>query len=216
MFDYPTFGEDIIYKLRSAQICPNCIKKIAQNAQNKGEALAYMMGLKDAMEEIRHKLFDVDLVSYFGKTNYQLVIKEDLSLVVNTEEEEIPLPIGKGRETSIFMMLLKYQHGLTYEDFKEPRFLEEYLELYHKYYVNNASKESLLRQSKGEIEKGTFKSNLQSTISKMKARLNNAFVFYPEINRQLQIKSGKKGLIVPIERKYLVNLNPDFPLDLIA
>jgi len=214
MFDFTGFKKEVIYKLKSGHICTTCIEKLAKSARNKGEALAYVIGLKLAIEDIREKLLEVDLSSYFGKSSYQVVIKEDLSLVVTIEGKEIPISIGKGRETSIFMMLLKYRQGLTYDDFKKPRFLKEYLDLYHKYYVNKGSKESLLRQSEGEIEKGTFKGNMQSTICKMKARLKDSLVLYPEIQDQLRIQAGKGPIMVPIDRKYLVNHNADFTLDL--
>ena len=212
MFDFTGFKSEVIHKLKSAHICPSCMQKLALKSKNKSEALAYLTGVSAVMEEVREKLYKVDLGTIFGKRNYNLIIKEDLSLVLNMEEEEVALPIAKGRETVIFMMLLKYRKGLSYEDFMKPKFLNEYLDLYLKYYVSNCSKESLLRQSKAEMEKGTFKSNLHSSVSKMKTKLRGALKHYKDVNKELEIQSSNGRMIIRINPKYLVNKNRDIDL----
>ena len=212
MFDLTENKTEVIHKLKSAHICTDCVESIAHSSHDQPDALVYLNGVKAVLEWVRNELYQVEFNPYFKKLDYKLIIEEDLALSLEINNENISLPIGKGRETAIFMMLLKHRKGLSYDDFMKPQFLNEYLDLYLKYYVSNYSKESLLRQSKAEMEKGTFKSNLHSSVSKMKTKLKTALKHYKDVNKELEIQSVNGRIMIRINPKYLVNKNRDIDL----
>lgn len=98
-------------------------------------------------------MFSVDWNLFVEQYNYKLEINEDLGLDLKINGERIHLPISKGREAAVFMMILKYENGLSYEDFEKPQFRREYLTFYHRYFVNNDTLETLMKQAGLEIER---------------------------------------------------------------
>lgn len=209
MFDFTGFKEEVIYKLKSAHICPCCIQSIAKKSAGNPHAFAYIKGVKDLLENVRDNLFKVEWSAFFQYYDYQLIINENLSLDLKIDGEQIHLPISKGRESALFMMLLKYENGLTYDDFKKPQLKKEYLAIYHRYFVNNCSLEGLIKQADQEIKQKTFKSNLHANISKIKRKLTEKLRQYPEIRNQLLIQGGNGPLIIPIDRQRLVSRIPE-------
>ena len=208
MFDFTGNKEEVIYKLKSAHICPDCVHSIAKHSNGNSQAFAFIKGVKDLLESVRNQLFQVDWSVFFKTYDYQLVVNEDLSLELKVEEEIIPLPISKGREAAVFMMLLKYENGLSYGDFQKPQFKKEYISFYHRYFVHNASLESLIKQADMEIEQKTYRKNLHATISKIKRKLTATLKQYPEIQKQVMIQTSGGNLVIPINR---ASLDPKVP-----
>jgi hypothetical protein len=209
MFDFTGFKQDVIYKLKSAHICPSCVKSIAMRAPQQARAFAYLKSVKDLLEDVRDHLFKIEWDVFFKNYDYRLQVKEDLSLVLEVDGEHIPVPISRGRETAIFIMLLKYQNGLTYRDFEKPRFKKEYIALYHRYFVNNSTFSSLMKQADLEIEQKTYKNNLQINISRIKKKLAKTLKQYPSIQDSLLIQNKKGQMIIPINRTRLVSSVPE-------
>jgi hypothetical protein len=212
MFDFTGFKEEVMYKLKSAHICPDCIHSIARHSVDNPQAFSFIKGVTDLLENVRTHLFQVDYSGFFNNSEYRLIVNEDLSSELKINGEQIPLPISKGREAAVFIMLLKYENGLTYQDFQKPRFKEEYVSLYHRYFVQNATLESLIKQADLEIAQKTYKSNLHTTISKIKRKLTATLKQYPVIQNQVMIKSQDGTLIIPIKRSSLDPRVPEFAL----
>jgi hypothetical protein len=204
MFDFTGYKEEVIYKLKSAHICPDCIQSIAKKSAGNPQAFTFMKSVKELLESVRDNLFRVEWGVFFQHYTYTLVVKEDLALELQINGEQIALPISKGRESAMFIMLLKHENGLSYDDFEKPQFKREYLSIYHRYFVRNDSLETLIKQADVEIQHKTYKGNLQSLISKIKSKLTSTLKQYPEIQKQLLIKKvAKRAMIVPINRQML-------------
>lgn len=209
MFDFTGFKEEVIYKLKSAHICPACIQSIAKRSAGNPNSFSFVKSVKDLMENVRDNLFRVEWNVFFDEYDYQLIVNEDLTLDLKINEEQIHLPISKGREAAVFMMILKHENGLSYKDFEKPQFKREYLALYHRYFVKNDSLEALIKQADIEIEQKTYQSNLQAIISKVRRKLTQKLKQYPDIQKQLLIQTGEAGLTIPINRKRLVPKVPE-------
>ena len=209
MFDLTQNKEEVIYKLKSADICPSCVKKIAAKSMGEIHSFSFMKSVKEILEEVRDNLFRVEWNVFFDEYDYQLIVNEDLTLDLKINEEQIHLPISKGREAAVFMMILKHENGLSYKDFEKPQFKREYLALYHRYFVKNDSLEALIKQADIEIEQKTYQSNLQAIISKVRRKLTQKLKQYPDIQKQLLIQTSEAGLTIPINRKRLVPKVPE-------
>ncbi|AFL83738.1 hypothetical protein Belba_1101 [Belliella baltica DSM 15883] len=205
MFDFTGFKSEVIYKLQSAYICKDCLESIKQRAPEKVEALNYLQGVTDAFLSIRHNLFQVDLKSLFGNLAYKLHVNERMTFGLEIEGKWINLPISKGREATLYMLLLHNQRGLRYIDFKKEAVLEDYLSLYFRYFVSKGSYEELYRQAKQQIKDHTFRKSLEPLISRMRKKLAEALLNYPEIKEQLYIQNQDGLMYIPLNRKFLVH-----------
>lgn len=214
IFDFTGEKQEVIYKLQSGCICKDCLQSMAQKAAGNTSSIFFLRAVKDIIEKTRKDLFEVNWDSFFSKFDYELIIQDDLKMMIRVNEEMIPLPISKGKEAAVFMMLLKYQNGLTYSDFEKPKIRKEYLSIYHKYFVNNCTLEEIIRISDEEVRQKTFKSNLQATISKIKKKMEKNLRLYPQIQRELLIQGGRGPIVIPIDRNLLRNNTDD--LNLIA
>jgi len=203
MFDFTGVKEEVSFKLKSAHICKQCLTSMAKKANGSTNDLLFLRGVKKVLEGVRESLFEVNWATFFKTFEYKLHIKDDLTMELEVDRIKIPIPLGRGRESVIFMMLLKYKDGLSYKDFEKPKILKEYQTLYHRYFVNNSDLKVLIKQSYSEIEKKTYRANLQSMISKMKKKLEKTLVHYPEIQKELVIQGGKGPLVIPINRNLL-------------
>lgn len=204
MFDFTGFKEEVIYKLKSAHICPTCIQSIAKRSAGNSNSFAFIKSVKDLMENVRDQLFKVEWNLFLGQYDYQLIVNEDLTLDLKINDQQLPLHISKGRQAALYAMLLKYENGLSYKDFEKPQLKKEYLKLYHRYFVRNATLETLLKQADAEIQQKTYQSNLHSLICKIKQKLTKSLKQYPEIQKQLLIQSGDGPIIIPIDRQKLI------------
>jgi len=212
MFDFTGFKEDVIYKLKSAHICPICINSIAKRSAGNIQSFAFIKSVKNLLENVRDNLFQVEWSVFFQNHDYSLTVNEDLTLDLKINGEQITLPISRGREAAIFMMLLKYENGLSYEDFQNPKFKKEYLTFYHRYFVKNDSLETLIKQADLEIQQKTYKSNLHTIISKIKKKMNETLKHYPDVQKQLLIQSGEGLITIPINRQRLISRVPELSL----
>ena len=211
MFDFTGLKEEVIYKLKSAHICPDCIQSLAKRSLGNQESFSFIKSVKELLENVRDKMFRVEWGAFFQNYAYQLIVNEDLSLVLKINGDHISLPISRGRESAIFIMLLKYENGLSYDDFQKPQFKKEYLSIYHRYFVKNDSLEALIRQADSEIQQKTYKRNLHAIISKIRSKMTNTLSQYPEIQKQLLIQTSGGPLIIPIDRQMLDSKVPELP-----
>lgn len=204
MFDFTDFKEEVIFKLKSAHICPTCIESIAKRSAGNPNLFSFFKSVKDLMENVRDNLFSVEWNRFFDEFDYQLIVNEDLTMDLKINQEQISLPISKGREAALYMTILNHENGVSYQDFEKPQLKKEYLRLYHRYFVRNATLEALIKQADAEIQQKTYKSNLLSTISKIRQKLNKTLKQYPEIQKQLQIQSGVGRITIPMNREKLI------------
>lgn len=212
MFDFTGFKEEVIYKLKSAHICPSCIQSLARRSGGNPNSFEFLKSVKESIENVRGNLFRVDWNLFFEQYDYQVIVNEDLTLDLKINEQQIPLPISKGREAAVFMMLLKHENGLSYQDFEKPQLKREYLDLYYKYFVNNSSLETLIKQADAEIQQKTYKKNLHAIVCKIKRKLSQTLKQYPEIQKQLLIQSGDGPITIPINRQKLISKVPELAL----
>jgi hypothetical protein len=213
MFDFAGIREEVRYKLQSGQICPECLGKIAQRANDRAEAMDYVHRLLSLFKSVKENMFSIELEQYFGELDYRLLIEPDTSLVLEVDNRRIPLQISSGKEKAIFMTILKYQSGLTYKDFEREEILKEYLWLYYRYFINQGSYESLYRQAKQLIADRTFKKQLEPLICRIRKKLQAALSAYPQIFEAVTIKSSQGSLLVPIQRRRLQNNLSNYKLD---
>lgn len=205
MFDFTGVKEEVLYKLQSAHICPQCLSKIAGQAQDRVEGLDYMQRLLNLFRSVKEHMFSIDLQQYFGHLDYRLNLKEDASLVLTVEGNRIPLKLSSGREKALFIILLKYENGLSYKDFEKDQVLREYLGMYYRYFVNNASFDYLYRQAKQQIADRQFIPQLQTLVSRIRKKLARSLSAYPQILNAISIEMRQGALIVPLQRQRFVN-----------
>jgi hypothetical protein len=213
MFDLTENKEEVIYKLKSAYLCESCLNTMAHRTSNPRAALVYLNGVKRSIEWVRDQLVVPDFGTFFPEFSYMLIVEPDLTVILKINNAEICLPLGTGWEVIIFIMLLKYEKGLSYDDFSKPKYFSEYVDLYHKYFVQNDSKNHIFRQKEIEIERGAFKRNLYSSVSKIKTRIKESLCHYPNICDQIMFRIGNGKIYIPIDRKFVKNNNGDFNIE---
>jgi hypothetical protein len=206
MFDFTGNKEEVQLKLQSAGICPECLSKMAQNASDKAEAMDYVQRLLSVFRLVKDRLFAVDLHQYFGNLEYKLVLSHGASIQLKIDNRSIELPLSRGKEKALFLMLLKYENGLSYKDFEKEAILREFLTIYYRHFVNQGSFESIYRQAKQQIEDGSFRKQLEPVISRMRKKLQHSLAAYPKIMEALTIQSRQGALVIPIQRMRVENL----------
>ncbi len=205
MFDFTGVKEEVLYKLLSAHICPECLAKIGQQAEDRVEAIDYMQRLLRLFRSVKEQLFAIDLQQYFGHLEYSLMLKQDASLSLTVDGSSIPLKISSGWEKALFIMLLKHENGLSYKDFERDQVLKEYLWIYYRYFVNNGSFESLYKQSRQQIADNTFRKQLHTHVSRIRRKLEASLSAYPEVLNAISIKSSQGAYVVPLHRQHFIN-----------
>ncbi|GHB49198.1 hypothetical protein [Mongoliitalea lutea] len=205
MFDFTEFKEEVRYKLQAAQICPDCLSKMALQASDRLGAMDYIQRLFSLLRSVKEQLFSIDLHQYFGKLDYQLEIQEDTSLVLMVDNRSIELPISNGREKALFILLLRHEQGLSYKDFEKDMILREYLTIYFTYFVQQGSYTMLLNQAKEQIKARIFRKHLEPLVSRIRKKLQGCLVAYPEVLNALSIQYKEGALVVPMKRVKVVN-----------
>jgi hypothetical protein len=205
MFDFTGVKEEVRYKLQSANICPDCLTKIAQQAGDRVEAMDYMQRLLTLFRSVKEHLFAIDLQQHFGELDYRLSLKEDASLELMVDGNYIPLQISSGREKALYIMLLKHENGLSYKDFEKEHLLKEYLGIYFRFFVNKGSSDSLLRQAKHQIADRKFRKQLEPLVSKIRKKLVLSLSAYPYILNAVCIELRLGSLLIPLQRQRFVN-----------
>jgi hypothetical protein len=206
MFDFTGNKSEVRFKLQSANICPECLGKIASNAEDKAEAMDYVQRLLSVFRSVKDHLFAVDLHQYFGNLEYKLVLSHGASILLKIDNRSIELPLSKGKEKALFLMLLRHEKGLTYKDFEKDPILREFLTIYFRHFVNQGTFESIYRQAKQQIEDGSFRKQLEPVISRMRKKLQQSLAAYPKIMEALTIQSRQGALVIPVQRLRVENL----------
>ena len=206
MFDFTGNKGEVLFKLQSAYICPECLMKIAGNADDKADAMDYVQRLLSVFRSVKDHLFAVDLHQYFGNLEYKLVLSYGASILLKIDNRVIELPLSKGKEKALYLMLLRHEKGLTYKDFEKDAILREFLTIYFRHFVNQGSFESIYRQAKQQIEDGSFRKQLEPVISRMRKKLQHSLAAYPKIMEALTIQSRQGALVIPIQRMRVENL----------
>lgn len=209
MFDFTGIKSEVIYKLKSAHTCQDCIQKIADQPFNKTETLAYLTSLKQVLEAVKDEMFRINWHQIFGDVDFKFIVTEDMNMSIQVDKKLVPVDISNGREKALFIMLLKYKNGLSYADFEKERYLKEYLGIYLRNFVSQSSMKDLYLQAKNEIERKTFRKNLHALKSKINRKLNASISNYPEIQKQLMISYSGNNNIIPLCEKKLESYHED-------
>ncbi|WP_154859176.1 hypothetical protein [Cyclobacterium xiamenense] len=200
MFDLTEKKDEVIHKLKAAYICKACVEQIAARSFRQPEALVYLNGVKSVLDSVRQALFGLELGAYFEQPRLRLTVLYDLSMLLEVNGESIPFSVGRGKGAVLYRMLLKYKNGLSYADLALPRYLSEYVDTYHRYFVSNASKQYLRNQLEEEISRGVYRRNLYSLVSRINDKVRIALAHFPEVSDALRIQRRGARLLIQLDR----------------
>ncbi|WP_154859174.1 hypothetical protein [Cyclobacterium xiamenense] len=199
MFDFTIDKSEVLFKLKSADICQNCVQEIAITAGDKAGAMAYLMATKASMEAIKQELFPADWGEIFGVLAYDLCINEELDFRLCFGQVKLLLPISNGYEKVFYLMLLKYREGLSYQQLMEDAKLQEFIEIYFKFFASTGSLDELRKRLLDERSTGKLRSRLMTLKSRMAKKMTQVLKNYPEIRDQLSIRNRKKVFSISVK-----------------
>ncbi len=202
MNDFSGIKSQVIYKLKSATICPVCIHRMLGASDNLQAKLNFLRGTKQVFEEIRRRSFEIDIPALIRKEEYQLRVDRHFNIFIEMNATKIPLKLANGWEKAIYLLLLHHPNGISYQEFQTDEILKKLVNIYLQSYTCAADFQTLYKELQIAKENNSLvQDKLMVQMSRIRRNLKKQLASnHPKLLRELLISDKRGPKIIPINR----------------